>query len=190
MTDQMNHWCGCRVSRFGVMLACVLLFGSAMAAWSQAAPQPVAQQSSAPQPSAPQGEPATAPPPAAQPAPENPGLIEEISKLLRNSASGLSSSLKGSQETIENFNARATDHLRVSPQTVVNGRATCPAAANGAPDCKAASDHLCKAKGYKEGKSLDIESAEKCSAKVYLSGRTGTPGECTMEHYVTRAVCQ
>jgi hypothetical protein len=73
---------------------------------------------------------------------------------------------------------------------VVTGRSVCPVAGNGAPDCKAASDRLCKDKGYKDGKSLDIETAEKCSAKVYLSGRTGAPGECRTENFVTRAICQ
>ena len=34
-------------------------------------------------------------------------------------------------------------------------------AANGAPDCKAGADRLCQSKGYKEGKSLDTDAAEK-----------------------------
>jgi hypothetical protein len=106
----------------------------------------------------------------------------------------LSSTLKGSREAIQDLNSRALDATedlpRLGPQTVVRGRTVCPLAANGAPDCKTASDQLCKAKGYKEGKSVDIESAEKCSAKVYLSGRTGAPGECRMENFVTSAVCQ
>jgi hypothetical protein len=75
-------------------------------------------------------------------------------------------------------------------QTVVTGRAACPVTANGAPDCHAAAEQLCKAKGFKSGKSLDIETAEKCSVKAYLTGRTGKPGECRTENFVTRAVCQ
>ena len=124
----------------------------------------------------------------------NPGLVEELGKLLRNSASSLSSTLKDSRDAIEGLNSRARDATedlpRLGPQTVVHGRTACPLAPNGAPDCKTASDHLCKSKGYKEGKSVDIESAEKCSAKVYLSGRTGAPGECRTENFVTSAVCQ
>lgn len=165
--------------------------------------------------------PATQPPPSATPVPEtppppvpaappdqapksNPGLVEEIGKLfknsvtgLRDSASGLTSKLPSARETIDGINSSAKDATEslsrmtpIGPQTMVNGRAACPAAANGAPDCKAASDKLCKDKGYKEGKSLDIETAEKCSARVYLSGRTGAPGECRTENFVTRAVCQ
>lgn len=134
----------------------------------------------------------------------NPGLVEEIGKLLKNSvtglrdsASGLTSNLPSARETIDGINSSAKDATEslslinpMNPQTMVNGRVACPAAANGAPDCKAASDKLCKDKGYKEGKSLDIETAEKCSARVYLSGRTGAPGECRKENFVTRAVCQ
>lgn len=202
------------MSRLGVSLLCAAWLGAATAAGAQSAPQqssgPAPPQHSVPQQPSPQSSPASQSSPQAlpeePPAPQgtaapsppprslaNPGLIEEIGKLLRDSASGLSSSLKGSQQTIDQLNSRAKDaagHLRLAPQSVIDGRATCPLAANGAPDCKAASDQLCAAKGYKEGKSLDIESAEKCPAKVYLSGRTGAPGECRMEYYVTRAVCQ
>jgi hypothetical protein len=175
-----------------MMVAIVLLAGGP--AWPQAmTPQPdpappPSQQNPALAPSAP-----SAAPPAPEPPRSNPGLVEELGKLLKDSASGFSSSLKGSQQTIENIHSRAKDaagNLPLTPQTVVNGRAICPVAGNGAPDCKSAADHLCKGKGYKEGKSLDVESAEKCPAKVYLSGRTGAPGECKTENYVTRAICQ
>jgi hypothetical protein len=170
-------------------LVLLLLLGCSGVAWSQTAQQQLAPA---------QGAPASPPMPAAPPVnPQprsNPGLVEELGKLLRNSASTLSSTLKGSREAIQDLNSRALDATedlpRLGPQTVVRGRTLCPLAANGAPDCKAASDQLCKAKGYKEGKSVDIESAEKCPAKVYLSGRTGAPGECRMENFVTSAVCQ
>ena len=62
--------------------------------------------------------------------------------------------------------------------------------ANGAPDCKAGADKLCQSKGYKEGKSLDTDAAEKCSPKVYLPGYKRQPGDCKTENYVTRALCQ
>ena len=51
-------------------------------------------------------------------------------------------------------------------------------------------DKLCQAKGIKEGKSLDTDAAEKCSAKVYLPGYKRGPGDCRTENYVTRALCQ
>jgi hypothetical protein len=73
---------------------------------------------------------------------------------------------------------------------MVTGRAACLAAANGAPDCKAGADKLCQSKGYKDGKSLDTDAAEKCSPKVFIPGRKREPGDCKTESYVTRALCQ
>ena len=64
------------------------------------------------------------------------------------------------------------------PSMMVSGRAACLVAANGAPDCKAGADRLCQSKGYKEGKSLDTDAAEKCSPIVYLPGRKREPGDC------------
>lgn len=179
--------------------AFAVLFAASTAAWPQQSQVAPTQQP------APPVAPAAEPPSAAEPPPKsNPGLVEEIGKLfknsvtgLRDSASGLTSKLPSARETIDGINSSAkdaTDGLtRLAPigaQTMVSGRIACPAATNGAPDCKVASDKLCKDRGYKEGKSIDIESAEKCSARVYLSGRTGAPGECRTENFVTRAVCQ
>lgn len=100
--------------------------------------------------------------------------------------------MKDSQKALDDLNSQtksATEGL-TKLQSVVDGRVLCPVAGNGAPDCDTASQKLCSGKGYKSGRSLDIETAEKCSAKVYISGRTGAPGECRTENYVTRAVCQ
>ena len=136
------------------------------------------------------------PAPAVTPAPvkptRNPGFVEELGKLWKDSASRLSSGWKGSQKTLEDFNAKTKDATEslTRVQSVTTGRAACPMTANGAPDCNVAAEKLCKGKGFKSGKSLDIETAEKCSAKVYLSGRTGAPGECRTENFVTRAICQ
>lgn len=206
----MLHVTGvCRQLRFIAPVASSILL--AAGAWAQSA-QPQAGQPSPPADSAPPAplQPMPAPqspvPPLAPqatappPAPSNPGLIEEFGKLLQNSASGLSSTWKGSQQTIDAIGSGAqgavsgaakgaTDAL-ISSQTMVKGRAKCPVAGNGAPDCRAASEQLCKTKGYKTGSSMDIETAETCNPKVYISGRTGAPGECKTENFVTRAVCQ
>jgi hypothetical protein len=64
------------------------------------------------------------------------------------------------------------------------------ASANGAPDCKAGADKLCQSKGFKEGKSLNSDSAETCSAKVLIPGRTRKPDDCRTDNYITRALCQ
>ena len=156
----------------------------------QAVPERPQPQQSAPQPN----EPALSSPPA----PENPGLINEIGKLWEKSKSMLPD-LKSPQEAIEDLNARAKDATKdagenlsrlARPSLMVTGRMGCPVSANGAPDCKAGVDKLCQSKGYQEGKSIDTDAAEKCSAKVYLPGRKREPGDCRTENYVTRALCQ
>ena len=152
-------------------------------AWPQAATQPMppshgAAAQPAPEPSGP------VPP---DPAPkQSPGLINEIGKLLEKPASMLPT-LKGPKETIDDA-ADALSRLTKSPG--VKGRVACPVAANGAPDCKAAADKLCQSKGFKEGNSLDVETARNCSAKALLSGRKPEESECRTETYVTRAVCR
>lgn len=159
------------------------------AAWPQQA-QPQLQVAPSQQSAPPAG------PPPPVPEKSNPGLIEEVGKLLKDSASGLGSTLPAiptPSQTLEGLNSSAkdaTDSLkRIAPlsgQTMATGRMLCPPAANGAPDCKRGADQLCKEKGYTEGRSVDVESTQKCSAKAYFSGN----GACRTENFVTRAVCQ
>ena len=150
-------------------------------AWAQATAQPAPSAPAQPAPA--QSEPA--PPPDTAPK-ENPGLINEIGKLLEKPASMLPT-LKSPKETIDDA-AGVLSRLTTSPG--VKGRAACPVAANGAPDCKAAADKLCQSKGFKEGKSLDVDTTRNCSARALLSGRKPEESECRTETYVTRAVCQ
>jgi hypothetical protein len=183
-------------------LAVVALLMAAEAAWPQAAPPPSSPPASpdvqapvspaAPEATAPQpGEPATSPAPPARE--DNPGLLHEIGKMFDKLPT-----LKSTGETIDDLNARAkgaakdaTDTLsRLATPSMVNGRVGCPVSANGAPDCKAAADKLCQTKGFKEGKSLTTDSAESCSAKVLIPGRTRKPDDCRTNNFVTRALCQ
>jgi hypothetical protein len=160
----------------------------AATAWAQNAPPALGVQSppqqTAPQQSAP---PPSPPAPAEQPPrQENPGLINELGKLWDalpkiKTPSETLDDIKGAGESLSNL---------AKPATMVTGRAACAVAANGAPDCKTGADRLCQSKGYKEGKSLDIDSAEKCSAKVYIPGRKREPGDCKTENYVIKALCQ
>jgi hypothetical protein len=194
MSDRVGHLINLVVA---LVLALALLVPGA--AWPQAAPQPsLGLQSPAQQP-LPAQAPAQAAPqqiePPSPPAPaENPGLINEIGKLFEKSKS-LLPTIKSPGETIDDLNARAKDAGEsltnlAKPSLMVKGRAACAVAANGAPDCKAGADRLCQSKGYKEGKSLNMDAAEKCSPKVYLPGRKREPGDCKTENYVTRALCQ
>lgn len=152
-----------------------------------------------PQPEAPslglQEQPPAAPQ-QAEPAPprENPGLINEVGKLFDKLKSSTSPG-----ETLNDLNARTRDAVKgagdalsrlTKTGAMVSGRTMCPAGADGTPDCKTAADQLCKAKGFGEGKSLNTDSAEKCSAKVLIPGRQRKPDDCRTDTYVTTALCQ
>jgi hypothetical protein len=169
-----------------IAIAMVMLLAMVVAdrSWAQATAEPAPSAQGAPaQPAPEQSEPAPPPDPAPK---ENPGLISEIGKLFEKPASMLPT-LKSPRETIDDA-AGALSRLARSPG--VKGRAACPTAANGAPDCKAAADKLCQSKGFKEGKSLDVDTTRSCSARALLSGRKPEESECRTETYVTRAVCQ
>ena len=197
MFEQVSELSACLLRRVA-LTAVLFAVGATMPtiAWPQQQSAP-AQQQIAPAQTSPEQPPTPAPAPPAQ---SNPGLFEEIGRLLkdsvtgiRDSASGLTSKLPSAKDTIEGINNTAKgarDSLtRITPSLsgqTVSGRSICPPAGNGAPDCKIASDNLCKEKGYKEGRSTDIETSQKCSANNYFSGG----GACRTENFVTRAVCQ
>jgi len=79
---------------------------------------------------------------------------------------------------------------RLPNSRVVEARARCMIAANGAPDCRTVAVSLCKAKGFGSGASLEIQATQKCPARVWLSGRAPDPGECAPQAILLRAVCQ
>jgi hypothetical protein len=164
-------------------------------AWPQAATQPAPSVQAEPSPAPQQGDPVPSPDPAHPK--ENPGLLNEIGKLLEKPSSMLPT-LKSPKEAIDDLNARAkdmtrdaTDSLsRLTKSSMATGRVACPVSANGAPDCKAASDKLCQSKGFKEGKSLAMDTTRNCSAKSLLMGGKPDESECRTDNYVTRALCQ
>jgi hypothetical protein len=168
--------------------------------WPQTAPPQTPQQApaqNAPQPASPQvpGPPSDGVQPAT---PESPGLFNEMGKVLEKSLSILPT-LKGPSETLDDLNAKTKDVVKdagesltrlTMPSSMVTGRVPCPAAANGASDCKMAAERLCQSKGFKEGKSLSMDSVEACSAKVLIPGRTRKPDDCRTDNFVTRALCR
>jgi hypothetical protein len=184
MTRHDNFIAQARAHAAAAAAAMSMLLIAAGAAWPQTAPPPALGVQEPAQQAAP---PPSPPAPARE---ENPGLINEIGKLFDKLPS-----LKSPQETIDDLNARAKDageslSRLAKPASMVSGRMICPVSANGAPDCKLAADKLCQSKGYKEGKSLNTDSAEACSAKVLIPGRTRKPDDCRTDNYVTRALCQ
>ena len=170
----------------------VLLLMDPGAAWPQAAPAPPQASSLGLQEQSP------AAPQQAQPAreaqPENPGLINEVGKLFDKLKPS-----KSTSETLDDLNARTRDAMKGAGDALsrltrtgamVSGRTMCPAGVDGTPDCKIAADQLCKTKGFGEGKSLNTDSSEKCSAKVLIPGRQRKPDDCRTDTFVTTALCQ
>ena len=73
---------------------------------------------------------------------------------------------------------------------VVAGREPCVLAPNGAPDCRVAAETMCRAKGYGSGTSVNFQTSEKCPPRRRSGMREGAEDACTLEHFVTRALCQ
>jgi hypothetical protein len=82
----------------------------------------------------------------------------------------------------------AADAFKKLPNTrVVEGRQVCETAPNGSPDCQAAAEVICKGKGFATGKSADITTSRKCSARGLLQR---DESECRTETVVIKAACQ
>jgi hypothetical protein len=159
--------------------------------WAQAAP-PAPANPSSPAQVPPQAQPAPEPPP-----PRKEGFIGALGRWWDKSAADFKSSLDESKETWRKLNERnekaakdAADALsRLSNAKIVDGRERCEIAPNGSPDCQMAAEKICKAKGFAQGKSADIQTSRKCSARAWLSG-SPPDSACTYETIVVKAACQ
>jgi len=181
------------VATAGFALSILAIAASAALSQSVSPPAPPAAK-----PSSPQAVPDQPAPQAPVAREESPDLLNEMGKMLEKSLSILPS-LKSPTEAIDDLNSRAKDAAKdageglsrlAKPSSMVTGRVICPVSANGAANCKNAADKLCQSKGFKEGKSLNADSTEACSAKVLIPGRTRKPDDCRTDYFVTRALCQ
>lgn len=135
---------------------------------------------------------------------EEPGFFAAIGRWFDRQADSISSTFKDAGRQFGSFGreagvaARTTvdgakdaaDAVARLPKTrVVSGHEKCRTAANGAPDCLAAANAVCKTRGFAGGKSLDMTTAEVCPPQVWMSGRTSGAG-CRTETFVSRAICQ
>jgi hypothetical protein len=138
-----------------------------------------------------------------RPRPPEPGLLQVLGRWFDESLANIG--LNDSQGPLGDMGARTGEVaegaagvaigaaevvIRLPSTRVVAARQRCELAGNGAPDCQAAASAVCRSKGFWSGRSIDIESSQKCPAQVWLSRRSPAPGECAMETYVTRALCQ
>lgn len=129
--------------------------------------------------------------PAAPPqAPRQDGFFGTIGRWIDGSVASVTTVWKGKPQAPPGEAQKRTGISLLPKNKIVSGRERCETAANGAPDCRAAIEALCRSKGFSPGKSLDIQSVEKCPARVWISGAQPTTGECRMESYVHRAFCR
>jgi hypothetical protein len=167
----------------GAVFAAALVLGSC-ALIADAQTQTAAPPAGEPPPASFAPQPGTAPPEAPPQPSGRPGLLDKLGDWLRDSA-------EDTQQRIQDINKGTLDTLSNIPVAgLASGRALCPRAANGAPDCYAATEKLCKDKGYHTGRSLDTESAETCNPRIYLPGYQRKAGDCRIDTFVTRAACQ
>jgi hypothetical protein len=213
MSVETGHLLRCRPRVFGAVIAFGLFasVGFAGAVWAQPMqPQnepgpPGHLQDQRTDDPAPPATPAAKPGEPAPPSAFRPGFLDVFGRWIEGSISDLNSGISGARGQLDKAGdvakgaagtaagvaknaAGAIANLPVA--RMVDGREKCAIAANGSPDCYAAASLICKSKGYGEGKSVDTQSAQKCSARVWISGRSPKEGECATETYVIRAVCQ
>ena len=123
-----------------------------------------------------------------------PGFLDALGRWLGDSKAAIDSSDEehpGDLGTIGSQAKDAAGSVAAMPGTrVITGRQLCPPASNGAPDCEQGVEALCRTKGFQAGRSIDVTSSQRCPAKAWIAGRPPKEGECRLETYVTRAVCQ
>jgi len=71
----------------------------------------------------------------------------------------------------------------------VFGRERCTTAPNGAPDCVAAAEALCRKHGFSTGKSMEFTQAEECPPRSVLAARQSDV-QCVTVTFISRAMCQ
>jgi hypothetical protein len=172
-------------------LACCLVVASAQAQ-QHAQPQPQPEFDGG---AVPHQQPQAELPVEAEPIPSyRPGFLNALGRWFGDPKAALDSQFRNTQETLGTLGGQAKDaagSVMALPGTrVITGRQLCPPASNGAPDCQQGVDALCRTKGFQGGRSIDVTSAQRCPARVYLENRAPKQGECRLETYVTRAVCQ
>jgi hypothetical protein len=218
MADAMDHWDDLRLRRKArhvgacAVAAVLLTVGIAAAQTPTEAPKPAEEAPAAMAPAVPPPgaeNPAPTNPALADPAPENPGFVGAFGTWMQQGVTTMSSGFdavaKGAADAASTMAKGAADAATVAKDAAgvavdgvtklpvsgfAGGHEPCTLAANGAPDCRAAAENLCQARGFATGTSVDYVTAEKCPPAYRLSSRERPEGICPMEHFVTRAMCR
>jgi hypothetical protein len=173
-----------------------LFFGGA--GFAQTAPNPQADAAAVTEPQQP---PSEAPPQRRSGAP---GLFGALGEWVDDSIGRMTSGWNNARDTVGGLGDRANEAakgaadvardaaasvVRLPTTSIVTGRAHCVRTASGGPDCVAATEALCRSKGYAAGSSLHIQSEQKCPVWGWIAGQKPV-GKCGTETYVTSAMCR
>jgi hypothetical protein len=121
--------------------------------------------------------------------------VADFNAKLKEQQSKLDDFNKKSAEAMSNFNKKSAEAMSnaasaLQTSKVIEIHEPCAIAGNGAADCATAAVNACKGKGFKDGQPLDVRTAEKCNASLWVSGQPSTPADCPDETVVLRAACQ
>jgi hypothetical protein len=105
----------------------------------------------------------------------------------KKSADAAKDAATATQQAMKNA-ADALVHLPTS--RLIEIHELCAIAGNGAADCATAATNACKSKGFNSGQPVDVRTAEKCTASLWVSGQNPVNGDCPVETVVLRAACQ
>jgi hypothetical protein len=123
------------------------------------------------------------PPPGLPPPPALPPPPHEAAK---DAANATQNAVRGAAEATKDAMGAIA---RIPATRVMEVRALCPLAPNGAPDCRVAATNACRGKGFTSGDPINVRSSENCPPAVLMSGRQPSPGECPTETVVLAAAC-
>jgi hypothetical protein len=141
-------------------------------------------------PNPPAAAPPSAPTDVPSSPPADPGPLGAVGRFIGDSVSGIGAGIKATGKAIGEVTApargAATAVVRLPNTRFVSGNERCAVAPNGAPDCAAAAEALCRAKGFAGGRSLDTQTRY-CIPQAAAVGGPLKPADCI---YVTRALCQ
>jgi hypothetical protein len=166
-------------------------------------PQPQQPETQTPPPASPgltlppQPPPPSAAPPSASTDQQH-GFFDNLGRWWHDSVADFNAKLKEQQSKLDDFNKKSAEAMSNAASAVVKLQTSkvieihepCAIAGNGAADCATAAVNACKGKGFKDGQPLDVRTAEKCNASLWVSGQPSTPADCPVETVVLRAACQ
>jgi hypothetical protein len=210
MSHRSSGYRALTVSAIGA--AAILLLAGVLLAGIPVASVAIAQTRTEPPKPAADPPAATLTPPAPTPPAENPGFVGVLGNWMQQGMTSMSTGIdamfgaaKGAADAASTMAKGAAGVAKGAADAAVDtaagvtmlpvpgvasGHEQCLLAANGAPDCQVAAEALCRVRGFATGTSVDFVTSEKCQPPYRSSSRNTPEGVCTLEHFVTRALCK